>query len=103
MILELLSKAPEVRKIWADGGYSGPGLAKKLKRLKLANHIEIVGKPKDIKGFTVLRRRWAVERTFARMSRCRRLSKDYERSLSSALAWVQLAACRYLMRRIARG
>ena len=56
-IRELLSRAPEVRKIWAGGGYSGPEPTDKLKRLKLANHIEIVGKPEDIKGFTVLRRR----------------------------------------------
>ena len=71
--------------------------------MKLANCIEIVRKPKDIKEFTVLSRRWAVEKTFVWIPRCRRLSKDYERILSSALAWVQLAACRYLMRRIARG
>ncbi len=35
-----------------------------------------VGKPEDVKGFTVPCRRWAVERTFAWMGRCRRLSKD---------------------------
>ena len=92
--------APEVRKIWAGGGYSGPELEGKLKRLQLANHIEIVGKPKDIKGFTVLRRRWVVERIFAWMSRCRWLSEDHERSLGSSQAWIQLAACRFLMRRI---
>ena len=42
------------------------------------------------------------ERAFAWMSRCRRLAKDYERSLESSLAWAQLAACRFMMRRIAR-
>jgi len=39
----------------------------------------IVLKPKDSKGFQVLFRRWVVERTFAWMGRCRRLSKDCER------------------------
>ncbi len=38
-----------------------------------------VGKPEDVKGFTVPCRRRAVERTFAWMGRCRRLSKDYGR------------------------
>ncbi len=29
--------------------------------------------------------------------------KDFERTLESSLAWAQLAACRFLMRRVARG
>ena len=77
-------------------------LASALKKLGIGSDLEIIKKPKDVKGFTVLYRRWVVERTFAWMSRCRRLAKDYERSLESSLAWAQLAACRFMMRRIAR-
>lgn len=102
VILGLREKAPTVTKLWADGGYQGPKLAAKLADLGLADRLEIVEKPKDSKGFTVLYRRWVVERTFAWMSRCRRLAKDFERTLESSLAWVQLAACRFLMRRLAR-
>ena len=100
--LGLLEAAPLVRKLWADGGYRGPKLAAKLKELGLGSVLEIVEKPKDVKGFAVVYRRWVVERTFAWMSRCRRLAKDCERSLESSLAWAQLAACRFMMRRIAR-
>ena len=72
--------------------------------------IEIVPKPKGVKGFTVLSRRWVVERTpdqvrgrlFAWMGRCRRLAKDVERTIASSLAWVKLAGCRFMMRRVAR-
>ena len=46
---------------------------------------------------------WVAGRTFAWMSRCRRLSNDSGRSLESSLAMVRLAACRFLMRRVARG
>ena len=102
VILRVLEKAPQIKKIWADGGYQGEKLASALKKLGIDSDLEIVKKPKDIKGFTVLYRRWVVERTFAWMSRCRRLAKDYERSLESSLAWAQLAACRFMMRRIAR-
>ena len=102
VILGMLEKAPDVTKIWADGGYQGPKLASELKKLGLGSTLEIVKKPKDVKEFTVLYRRWVVERTFAWMSRCRRLAKDYERSLESSQAWVQLAACRFMMRRAAR-
>jgi len=43
-----------------------------------------------------------VERTFAWMGRCRRLSRDHERLCENSLAWAQLAACRFLVRRVAR-
>ena len=102
VILGVLEKAPTVTKLWADGSYRGPKLAAKLADMGLADWLEIVEKPKDSKGFTLLYRRWVVERTFAWMSRCRRLAKDFERTLESSLAWAQLAACRFLMRRLAR-
>ena len=102
VILGMLEKAPDVAKIWADGGYQGPKLAAELERLGLGSALEIVKKPKDAEEFTVLYRRWVVERTFAWMSRCRRLAKDYEGSLESSLAWSQLAACRFMVRRAAR-
>ena len=82
--------------------HQGPKPASKLGEFGLGGLVEIVERPKEIRGFTVLYRRWVVERTFARMSRCRRLAKDFERSLESSLARVQLAACRFLMRRAAR-
>ena len=102
VIVEVLEKAPHIKKIWADGGYQGGKPASALTKLGIGTDLEIVKKPKDVKGFTVLQRRWVVERTFAWMSRCRRLGKDYERSLESSLAWAQLAACRFTMRRIVR-
>ncbi len=52
----------------------------------LPDVIRIVEKPEDVKGFTVPCRRWVVERTFAWMGRCRRLSKDYERLSENSLA-----------------
>ena len=103
VILAMLEKAPEVRKLWADGGYAGPKLEAALAEHGLGSILEIVHRPKETKGFTVLYRRWVVERTFAWLSWCRRLAKDVERTLASSLAWVQLAACRFLMRRVARG
>jgi transposase len=39
----------------------------------------------------VLPRRWEVERTFARLGRRRRLSKDYEETIESSEAMVKLA------------
>ena len=102
VILAVLEKAPRIKKIWADGGCRGEKLASALKKLGIGSDLEIVKKSKDVKSFTVLHRRWVVERTFAWMSRCRRLAKDCERSLENSLAWARLAACRFMMRRIER-
>jgi putative transposase len=38
--------------------------------------LDIVRRPKDAKGWVMLPIRWTVERTFAWLGRCRRLSKD---------------------------
>ena len=53
-------------------------------------------------GFRVLPRRWVVERTFAWLGRCRRLAKDFERSIESSAAWALVAHIRRLTRLIAR-
>ena len=52
--------------------------------------------------FVVLPRRWVVERTFAWLGRCRRLAKDFERSIESSAAWALVAHIRRLTRLIAR-
>ena len=99
VITALLEVAVCVERLFADSGYAGPKLQDALKELGVSELIEIVPKPKGAKGFTVLSRRWVVERTFAWMGRCRRLAKDVERTLASSLAWVKLAGCRFMMRR----
>jgi transposase len=46
-------------------------------------------------------KRWVVERTFAWMGRCRRLAKDFEKSIASAEAWIIVANLRLLTRHLA--
>lgn len=41
--------------------------------------LQVVKKPEGQTGFVLLPRRWVVERTFAWLSRSRRLARDYER------------------------
>ena len=102
VIVDMLEVAPTVEKLFADGGYQGPKLRGMLEERAVADLIEIVEKPKGVKEFTVLYRRWVVERSFAWLGRCRRLAKDFERTIRSAVAWVKLAACCFMMRRLAR-
>jgi transposase len=64
--------------------------------------IEIVKRSDANGGFKVLPKRWVVERTFAWLGRCRRLAKDWEKSIASSEAWINVAHIRLTTRRIAR-
>ena len=64
--------------------------------------LEIVRRSDTALGFEVIPRRWVVERTFAWLGRCRRLAKDWEKTLASAEAWVLIAHIRLVTRRLAR-
>ena len=52
-------------------------------------------------GFEVLPKRWIVERTFAWISRNRRLARDFERYATTAAAFIRLAMIRIMLRRLA--
>lgn len=58
--------------------------------------LEVVKLPEAKKGFVLLPRRWVVERSFAWLSRFRRLAKDYER-LPETVAGLHLVALSTLM------
>lgn len=86
--------------IWADKGYEGPWAA--WARHELGITVQIVHRPEGQRGFTVLPRRWVVERTNAWISRRRRCARDYERLPAHHEAMVQLAAVLQMTRRLAR-
>jgi transposase len=64
--------------------------------------IEIVKRVQTTPGFHLIKRRWVVERTIAWLNRNRRLAKDFEASIESALAWLMIASVKLLTRRLAR-
>jgi transposase len=64
--------------------------------------IEIVKRSDTAEGFAVIPKRWVVERTFAWLNRCRRLTKDWAKFIESAQAWIRIAHIRMLTRRIVR-
>lgn len=92
---------PFIEKIFADGGYQGQPTAVAVAALGHW-HLEIVRRTDQAKGFVVLPKRWIVERTFAWIGRCRRLSKHVENLTRTALAMLRLAMIRLMMRRVAR-
>jgi transposase len=63
--------------------------------------IEIVKRNKPHK-FVVSRKRWIVERTFAWITRNRRLARDFERYATTVAAFIRLAIIRLMLRRLTR-
>src|SRR5439155_122627 len=62
--------------------------------------LAIVRRPKDAEGWVKLPIRWTVERTFAWLGRCRRLSKDREKSVLSSESFVKLAMIHMMLKRL---
>lgn len=60
----------------------------------------IVRRPEGSKGWVKLPIRWTVERTFAWLGRCRRLSKDREKSVLSSESFVKLAMIQLMLHRL---
>jgi transposase len=102
--LALLRRArrlfPFIECIFADGGYRGEKMARVVARTG-AWKLEIVKRNDAAQGFEVLPKRWIVERTFAWISRCRRLARDFERYAKTTVAFVRLAMIRIMLRRLA--
>lgn len=93
---------PWLRHMFADGGYGGDKLRDAMAPLGQWT-FEIIRRSDAAKhSFELLPRRWVVERTFAWLGRCRRLAKDFEATLESAVAWIFIAHIRRLTRRLVR-
>ncbi len=63
--------------------------------------LEIV-KRTDAHRFVILPKPWIVERTFAWISRNRRLARDFERYSRIVIAFVRLAMIRIMLKRLTR-
>jgi putative transposase len=100
-VLALLSEETTRRleTVYADNKYHCEAVDKWHKRPRVKYRVVVVKRLG--KEFKVLPRRWVVERTFAWMGWNRRLSKDYERTTSSAEAWCRISMIHLMVRRIA--
>jgi transposase len=98
-VAKLASKVQEatgdsVEVAFVDQGYTGEQPADDARQQGI--RLEVVKLPTARHGFVLLPRRWVVERSFAWMSRFRRLARDYER-LSETLAGLHFLAFAMLM------
>jgi len=86
-------------KVWADSAYQG---FVEFALLLLSLVVSIVRRRKGTRGFKVQPRRWVVERTFGWLTRWRRLNRNYEHTLESSRAVVQVALIGIMARRLAK-
>lgn len=100
VLTQLKSRFPNLERVWADAAYAGAKFAERFDALGQWQLL-IVRKRPD-KGFSVLPKRWIVERTFAWIGCCRRLTKDFENRIRIARAFVLLGMSRPMLRRLAR-
>ncbi|NTW97413.1 MAG: IS5 family transposase [Oscillochloris sp.] len=89
----------KLRRIWVDGTYRGKLVD--WVRTQCGIILQPVLRSDDMKGFVVLPRRWVVERTFAWLTQCRRLCREYEVLPASSEAMMYLAMTRLMVRRLA--
>jgi putative transposase len=103
---------PRLTHVWLDAAYNGKDKGQEWiqqhlgwttqvvkpppRRVLVAPEVEPTPRP----AFTVLPRRWVVERTFAWLGQNRRLSKDYERLCETSESMVYAAMSRLMVRRL---
>lgn len=85
---------------YVDQGYTGEQAEAAASQHGI--RLEVVKLPEAKRGFVLLPRRWVVERSFARASRCRRLARDYEQ-LPATVVGLHLVAFACIMLRRAAG
>jgi transposase len=106
---------PRLRHGWVDQGYRGQVLG--WVEASFAVRLQVVqrrdggrrgrwlppgAQTPAVPAFAVVPRRWVIERTFGRLGRFRRLSKDDEFCPATSEAGIYLAMGQLLVRRLAR-
>ena len=114
VLLPLKEQFPRMKLLWGDSHYGG-SLLEWIKE-HLGWSVQVVRgliKPKDsfptqettgdneqhrsAGGFQILPRRWLVERSFAWITRWRRLTRDHEGLPQSSEAFIMLSASRRML------
>ena len=93
-------KVSRLTTIWVDGGFDGaPFLMWVMDVCRWI--VRVVLRPEQTQGFTLLKKRWVVERTFGWLMECRRLVRDYELLPETSETFIYLAMIRLMVRRLA--
>ena len=89
----------KVRRVFADSKYHNYALYEWVET-NARWELVIVRRPEGSTGWVKLPLRWTVERTFAWLGTCRRLSKDREKTVRSSEAFIKLAMIHLMLNRL---
>ncbi|WP_406071164.1 IS5 family transposase [Micromonospora sp. NBC_01638] len=99
--MDLLDRAtaahPTLTKTWVDAGFKNRVVEHGA---ALGVDVEIVTKDPQVKGFSVVKRRWVVERTIGWLMHHRRLVRDYETRPDNSASMITLAMIDNLAKRL---
>jgi putative transposase len=89
---------PDLHTIHADLTYERDGL-RDYNAGRGRYEFVFRGRPEGAKGFVPIKKRWVVERTLAWLGKYRRLSRDYETTMESSEALIQIAMIHIILKR----
>lgn len=87
---------PTLAKTWVDAGFKNQVIEHGA---TLGIDVEVVTKDPTIKGFSLVKRRWVVERTYGWIMQHRRLARDYETLPGNSASMIRIAMIDNLARR----
>lgn len=88
-----------VQSVLADSGYVGSPFARGVQETLGEAATVQIARRSELHKFTVIPRRWVVERSFAWLEKNRRLWKNCERWLNASLQFIHLTFLAVLLRR----
>src|SRR3954449_1212845 len=88
---------PTLTKAWVDAGFKSKVIEHGA---RLGVDVEIVIKDPQVKGFSVVKRRWVVERTIGWLMHHRRLVRDYEARPDNSASMITIAMIDNLAKRL---
>ena len=97
--LQAHARYPKIEKFCGDAGYRGQFVEDVREFLGL--EVDISEKITPI-GWSVIPKRWVVERTFGWLIFSRRLSRDYEINSESSEAMIKISHIRIILRRLCK-
>lgn len=97
LLTRVATSHPTISKAWVDTGYKKKAIEHGA---SLGIDVDVVPRNEQVKGFSVVPRRWVVERSFGWIMMHRRLARDYESKPAHSESMIRLAMISNLAKRV---